>query len=145
MDGNSVKPRAGSDKEGSYSTPNEGGRPSWVPDDSRTTCIECRAAFGIFTRRHHCRFCGHLVCSSCSSMSVIAKKLTGYNHPLRCCTYCFPQLQIKEEGNKFISDCIEWPYQHIYEAPREGPAEAVYIVQAPPAVILPPVPAKVIL
>lgn len=40
--------------------------PRWVPDEDSATCQACGADFGFFTRRHHCRQCGALVCGGCS-------------------------------------------------------------------------------
>eukprot|EP01047_Picozoa_sp_COSAG01_P003516 COSAG01_NODE_105_length_26080_cov_7.640237_9_plen_2696_part_00 len=47
-------------------------RPIWVPDDGRTQCMLCSTAFetGMFglriKGRHHCRYCGWLVCDKCT-------------------------------------------------------------------------------
>ena len=49
------------------------GVPVWTSDpgyhgpDSNVTCNGCRSEFSMFKRRHHCRNCGGLVCSSCSA------------------------------------------------------------------------------
>uniref|UniRef100_M4BW39 FYVE-type domain-containing protein n=1 Tax=Hyaloperonospora arabidopsidis (strain Emoy2) TaxID=559515 RepID=M4BW39_HYAAE len=48
--------------------------PVWVPDNDRVECMECRKKFGsLASRRHHCRMCGRVLCSSCSTCRV--KKL----------------------------------------------------------------------
>uniref|UniRef100_A0AAV1V930 FYVE-type domain-containing protein n=1 Tax=Peronospora matthiolae TaxID=2874970 RepID=A0AAV1V930_9STRA len=48
--------------------------PVWVPDNDRVECMECRKKFGsLALRRHHCRMCGRVLCSSCSTCRV--KKL----------------------------------------------------------------------
>ena len=39
----------------------------WVLDSSKTACHRCSSQFSLFTRRHHCRVCGDLFCSACSS------------------------------------------------------------------------------
>ncbi|CAK4196832.1 unnamed protein product [Aphanomyces euteiches] len=40
----------------------------WLLDPQ---CIHCKQPFHLFRRRHHCRLCGHAVCSACScSMDV---------------------------------------------------------------------------
>ena len=50
-------------------------KPVWVPDTDVFRCqvlsdSKCQAkggvAFGFFTRRHHCRACGNVVCAKCS-------------------------------------------------------------------------------
>ena len=38
----------------------------WVADNAYTCCMECEVEFGIFDRRHHCRYCGRLLCNQCS-------------------------------------------------------------------------------
>jgi hypothetical protein len=39
----------------------------WAPDDSATTCPVCSVQkFTLLNRKHHCRFCGTVVCGGCS-------------------------------------------------------------------------------
>ncbi|HKO56957.1 MAG TPA: FYVE zinc finger domain-containing protein [Thermoanaerobaculia bacterium] len=38
----------------------------WDPDGGAVNCPLCNAAFGVFTRKHHCRRCGHIFCDACS-------------------------------------------------------------------------------
>jgi len=46
----------------------------WVPDAAATSCMvsTCSTRFGLLQRRHHCRFCGHVVCGACSSHAAYA-------------------------------------------------------------------------
>lgn len=37
----------------------------WVPDESKTNCMRCSVEFSFFVRRHHCRYCGRLLCGDC--------------------------------------------------------------------------------
>uniref|UniRef100_A0A8C6XPT5 Zinc finger FYVE domain-containing protein 26 n=1 Tax=Naja naja TaxID=35670 RepID=A0A8C6XPT5_NAJNA len=60
----------------------------WIPDDTEVTCMVCKTErFTMFNRRHHCRRCGRLVCSSCSTkkMAVEACK----ENPARVCDQCY--------------------------------------------------------
>jgi hypothetical protein len=43
--------------------------------------------FGLIKRRHHCRACGGIFCSSCS-LSRDAFPHLGYHEPVRCCNPC---------------------------------------------------------
>eukprot|EP00466_Bigelowiella_natans_P003288 jgi/Bigna1/80538/fgenesh1_pg.72_\ len=43
-----------------------GPAPVWESDHSSTECNICSRRFTMLRRRHHCRFCGILVCNSCS-------------------------------------------------------------------------------
>ena len=39
----------------------------WTPDDAVSQCMCCKhTKFSLGTRRHHCRWCGDVVCSSCA-------------------------------------------------------------------------------
>lgn len=63
-------------------------RHQWVPDESESICMVCcRERFTMFNRRHHCRRCGRLVCSSCSTKKMVVE---GYReNPTRVCDQCY--------------------------------------------------------
>mmetsp|Transcript_31956 Transcript_31956/g.63374 ORF Transcript_31956/g.63374 Transcript_31956/m.63374 type:complete len:501 (+) Transcript_31956:158-1660(+) len=43
----------------------------WVPDHIASRCMRCKErSFGPLTRRHHCRVCGLVVCSSCTPTRI---------------------------------------------------------------------------
>nr|XP_036858515.1 zinc finger FYVE domain-containing protein 26 isoform X2 [Manis javanica] len=63
-------------------------RPQWVPDDSESICMVCcRERFTMFNRRHHCRRCGRLVCSSCSAKKMVVEGCR--ENPARVCDQCY--------------------------------------------------------
>ncbi|KAL7750935.1 hypothetical protein RI367_003514 [Sorochytrium milnesiophthora] len=47
----------------------------WMPDNLVTTCTQCARPFTLFLRRHHCRFCGKIFCSACSSKRISVRLL----------------------------------------------------------------------
>ncbi|XP_070143494.1 rabankyrin-5 isoform X3 [Drosophila kikkawai] len=55
-------------------------------------CQECTVKFTITMRKHHCRHCGRVLCSKCSSNDVPILKF-GINKPVRVCSVCFYVLQ----------------------------------------------------
>jgi hypothetical protein len=42
----------------------------WVSNEDRKTCSLCTKKFTMQVRRHHCRFCGEIICNSCSRNRV---------------------------------------------------------------------------
>ncbi|XP_050746200.1 rabankyrin-5 isoform X2 [Drosophila biarmipes] len=62
-------------------------------------CQECTTRFTLTMRKHHCRHCGRVLCSKCSSNDVPIIKF-GINKPVRVCGVCFNVLQC---GNGLIS------------------------------------------
>jgi len=59
---------------------------AWQPDIEAVDCPCCEVEFGVFTRKHHCRFCGLIACASCSDQKE--------EHPMtktteKCCNQCF--------------------------------------------------------
>lgn len=81
-------------KEGSQSSSSsELGReaPVWIPDQRVTMCQLCTSGFTFTHRRHHCRACGKVVCSACSSHRVALPYLGG-DKPVRVCDHCFHSL-----------------------------------------------------
>lgn len=61
--------------------------PSWRPDHASDSCLCCGKLFSMWTRRHHCRACGELVCNDCSPFSSPIPEL-GYLAPVRMCKDC---------------------------------------------------------
>ena len=42
------------------------GRKSWSVDNQHKSCQKCNEFFSLFVRRHHCRYCGRVLCDKCS-------------------------------------------------------------------------------
>jgi hypothetical protein len=61
----------------------------WIKDKERLCCVQCQVEFTPFRRRHHCRRCGEIVCSSCSSFHVVA--LARGPLKIRMCVKCLEQ------------------------------------------------------
>lgn len=43
----------------------------WVDDGARSNCSLCVQSFSMLRRRHHCRVCGEVVCSSCTVFKTV--------------------------------------------------------------------------
>ena len=68
--------------------------PRWTPDSSANKCqavSNCGRVFTTFDRRHHCRFCGLLVCGACSQLRLASK---AFQRAQRCCQLCFSRLSL---------------------------------------------------
>lgn len=78
----------------------------WTPDAAVSCCMACHIEyFSMFSRRHHCRRCGRVVCSTCSQHSMVVEGF-GQNK-VRVCDDCFSQtakLKNMEEVSSFSSD-----------------------------------------
>ncbi|VDP11809.1 unnamed protein product [Onchocerca flexuosa] len=69
----------------------------WVPDGDATKCMACqRTQFSVIQRRHHCRACGNVVCSTCSSHSY---RIPVSKRPVRVCDSCFAKFISKDSGH----------------------------------------------
>jgi FYVE/RhoGEF/PH domain-containing protein 5/6 len=64
--------------------------PLMVPDDWSQKCMlkECGKNFTTFNRRHHCRYCGKLVCGKCGKYKL-ANKLNSGKVVKPVCKKCF--------------------------------------------------------
>ena len=75
-------------------------RDFWMPDHSCRVCYDCDSQFTLFNRRHHCRLCGRIFCSKCTTNSVPAPFSSQRNswdewEKIRVCNFCYKQW---EEG-----------------------------------------------
>ncbi|XP_078087305.1 lateral signaling target protein 2 homolog [Mustelus asterias] len=62
--------------------------PEWIADSACNQCMSCKAPFTIIRRRHHCRNCGKIFCSRCSSQSAPLPWF-GQMKPVRVCAHCY--------------------------------------------------------
>jgi hypothetical protein len=69
-------------------------RPRWIPDEMSTHCMRCSSAefSSLLNRRHHCRYCGYLVCASCSVNKCLLPAEYGIKDPERVCNTCYEVL-----------------------------------------------------
>jgi len=70
--------------------------PIWVPDRRVTMCQNCTVEFTVLIRRHHCRACGQVVCSTCSANKAPLRYLEFDS--ARVCDSCYDSLE-KELGH----------------------------------------------
>ncbi|RLN91420.1 hypothetical protein BBJ28_00006101 [Nothophytophthora sp. Chile5] len=63
--------------------------PEWKHDDE---CSICRASFGMFKHRHHCRNCGKSICSQHSADKKLAMEAKGFTTPQRVCVTCYAMI-----------------------------------------------------
>lgn len=47
----------------------------WTPSKSVGNCACCHFKFGLVFRKHHCRYCGDVVCGGCSTIRVQKKRI----------------------------------------------------------------------
>ncbi|CAI5448055.1 unnamed protein product [Caenorhabditis angaria] len=70
-----------------------GGRADhWVQDVTRQRCDDCEHKFSLADRKHHCRNCGQIFCSSCSRFESHITRM-NISRPVRVCRKCFLRLQ----------------------------------------------------
>ena len=75
-------------------------RAVWVPDSHSKECMVCGQKFTAFNRKHHCRQCGRVVCSTCSPHRVIIDGQTTDGKPERVCSGCIKEVTtIKSKGS----------------------------------------------
>lgn len=66
----------------------------WVNDGDCSSCRHCGAAFGLLSRRHHCRMCGEIFCATCSNFSrappsfIYCHKIAEDGAAVRLCASC---------------------------------------------------------
>ncbi|OQR81528.1 hypothetical protein THRCLA_11647 [Thraustotheca clavata] len=59
----------------------------WIDDNLRSNCYICNRKFNLFRRRHHCRMCGEVVCTSCTGF-VQMITTAGPERSIRICGVC---------------------------------------------------------
>ncbi|XP_073974342.1 hepatocyte growth factor regulated tyrosine kinase substrate isoform X2 [Rhodnius prolixus] len=70
--------------------------PQWA-DGER--CHRCRVQFGIMQRKHHCRACGQVFCSQCTTKSCTLPKF-GIEKEVRVCEACYEKVSKPATSSK---------------------------------------------
>ncbi|KAJ9448791.1 E3 ubiquitin-protein ligase SDIR1 [Diplonema papillatum] len=65
---------------------------AWVPDTAAPACMLCRAGWSLFRRKHHCRSCGMIACSTCTTKEPVK----GYRFKQLCCVNCSYNHKIRD-------------------------------------------------
>jgi len=73
-------------------------REHWKPDDASPSCDSphCTSNFNLFVRKHHCRHCGHIFCSSHTTRLIPLDQQAKFHPdgiPSRACETCYRQYQ----------------------------------------------------
>ena len=75
-------------------------RGGWVLDSDVPICMICHTFFTFFSRKHHCRLCGNIVCSYCSDSEVAIKDCPEVGR-VRVCSNCY-YFQVRRRQSGFF-------------------------------------------
>ncbi|CEF60335.1 Dbl homology (DH) domain and FYVE zinc finger domain and Pleckstrin homology domain and Zinc finger, FYVE/PHD-type domain and Pleckstrin homology-like domain and Zinc finger, RING/FYVE/PHD-type domain and Zinc finger, FYVE-related domain-containing protein [Strongyloides ratti] len=87
----------------------------WIPDEKSNICLmpNCGVELRVL-RRHHCRLCGFLICSSCTGEAPIPKSRNAdpdSTNVYKVCPQCFYDIK-KEFGHIFKAKKFKAPKNH---------------------------------
>lgn len=74
---------------------------NWVSDSDRQCCRICLKTFSNMRRKHHCRACGEVICSKCSTFNAVNLPSIGLTS-LRLCRSCMDGDEKGNESNHFM-------------------------------------------
>lgn len=74
----------------------------WMADETTKGCFLCGAPFSAFRRKHHCRTCGCIFDSKCTS--IISGQKFGVAGSLRVCKTCLEVINNRYESGSDDSD-----------------------------------------
>jgi len=83
-------------QHGRDATPWELTEPHWTPDAEVLNCTNCPQKFTFLQRRHHCRRCGKIFCSSCCNTKVQLHRM-AFVDPVRLCQPCSEVTKVEED------------------------------------------------
>ncbi|QPG95073.1 hypothetical protein C2857_007580 [Epichloe festucae Fl1] len=69
----------------------------WMKDDTVKECFLCQTPFTAFRRKHHCRTCGCIFDSKCTT--VVSGEKFGVQGSLRVCKNCFDVITRRFDGS----------------------------------------------
>lgn len=76
-------------------------QPYWIPDNMALFCMQCNQKFSFIKRRHHCRACGQVLCSTCCSLKAKLEYMGEVE--TRICIQC--DILLNNRTNATNDDC----------------------------------------
>lgn len=80
-------------------------QPYWVPDNMTMFCMQCNQKFSFIKRRHHCRACGQVLCSTCCSLKAKLEYMGDVE--ARICIQCDIILNHRDGDHDYASSGID--------------------------------------
>lgn len=80
-------------------------QPYWVPDNMTMFCMQCNQKFSFIKRRHHCRACGQVLCSTCCSLKAKLEYMGDVE--ARICVQCDILLNNRDEDQDYAASGID--------------------------------------
>lgn len=77
-------------------------REFWMRDENAKDCFNCGTAFTTFRRKHHCRTCGQIFDSKCTS--IVSGKVFGQQSNLKVCKPCESIIYGHDDDSSEYSD-----------------------------------------
>ncbi|KAG5357463.1 1-phosphatidylinositol 3-phosphate 5-kinase fab1 [Yarrowia sp. C11] len=84
----------------------------WMKDENATECFSCGKAFSTWRRKHHCRICGQIFCSACTTL--LDGKKFKYPGKMRSCYNCM-DIADRYEATESDSDSEREIAESIYD------------------------------
>ncbi|KAF2755195.1 hypothetical protein EJ05DRAFT_540651 [Pseudovirgaria hyperparasitica] len=93
----------------------------WMRDENAKDCFYCGDPFSTFRRKHHCRTCGQIFDSKCTSL--VSGRLFGQGGTLRVCKPCEAIIYGNEDDSSDFSEDADG--SSLYDADDVGQAHTV--------------------
>nr|XP_060617692.1 zinc finger FYVE domain-containing protein 16 isoform X1 [Anolis sagrei ordinatus]XP_060617693.1 zinc finger FYVE domain-containing protein 16 isoform X1 [Anolis sagrei ordinatus] len=96
-------------------------QPPWIPDSEAPNCMNCQAKFTFTRRRHHCRACGKVFCTSCCNRKC---KLQYLDKEARVCISCHESINKAQALERMMSPTSPVANSSIPEYSSDPPLQA---------------------
>ncbi|KAG4302685.1 hypothetical protein PCK1_001040 [Pneumocystis canis] len=102
------------------------GRDFWMKDENCMACFLCDRMFTAWRRRHHCRICGQIFCSQCTTK--IPGTNFGHIECLRVCNRCHRIVNAYEGMNVNGEDGRTFSERHWLRSVSQSPFKSNYFM-----------------
>lgn len=109
--------------------------PYWIPDEMTNQCMQCDTKFSIIKRRHHCRACGLLLCSSCCNEKFILPYLGSEGRICKGCLETLVKNQLQQKNQPRNPNPAN-PMEYCSTLPPQQQVNTSALL--PPTVMVPP-------